>query len=210
LQNISTNEYDNTMDKLSYALGLSFGQQIASANLPLNDKQSFVKGIETILNGTKPEIDFAACQEVLNDFFAKVQEEENKQNATAKKEGEEFLAKNRERTGINTTASGLQYEVIKEGKGDKPSTNDTVEVHYHGTLIDGTVFDSSVKRGQPAVFGVNQVIKGWVEGLQLMSVGSKYRFYIPSELAYGEHGAGSMIKPHSTLIFEVELLGIKK
>ena len=161
------------------------------------------------IKGTAPEIDFAECQQVLNDYFSNIQEEEtNKMNA-AKKEGEDFLSKNGKRPEVKTTASGLQYEVIKEGTGKRPTVNDIVKVHYHGTLIDGTVFDSSVKRGTPAEFGVSQVIKGWVEALQLMPVGSKYKLYIPSELAYGQQGAGAMIKPNSVLVFEVELLEIK-
>ncbi len=127
-----------------------------------------------------------------------------------KKKGEEFLAENAKKDGVITTESGLQYEVIKEGKGDKPVPGDRVKVHYHGTLIDGTVFDSSVERGEPTTFGVTQVIKGWVEGLQLMTVGSKYKFYIPAELAYGMRGSGPKIGPMETLVFEVELLGIEK
>ena len=197
------------MDKLSYALGISFGQQIAQSNLQISDFQAFAKGLEVSIKGTAPEIDFAECQQVLNDYFSNIQEEEtNKMNA-AKKEGEDFLSKNGKRPEVKTTASGLQYEVIKEGTGKRPTVNDVVKVHYHGTLIDGTVFDSSVKRGTPAEFGVSQVIKGWVEALQLMPVGSKYKLYIPSELAYGQQGAGAMIKPNSALVFEVELLEIK-
>ena len=197
------------MDKLSYALGISFGQQIAQANLQISDVQAFAKWLEVSIKGTAPEIDFAECQQVLNDYFSNIQEEEtNKMNA-AKKEGEDFLSENGKRPEVKTTASGLQYEVIKEGTGKRPTVNDVVKVHYHGTLIDGTVFDSSVKRGTPAEFGVSQVIKGWVEALQLMPVGSKYKLYIPSELAYGQQGAGAMIKPNSALVFEVELLEIK-
>jgi len=126
-----------------------------------------------------------------------------------KAQGEQFLAENALKDGVKVTESGLQYEVLKMGKGAKPSATDRVKVHYHGTLIDGTVFDSSVERGEPIVFGLNQVIKGWTEGVQLMPVGSKFRFYIPQELGYGERAAGS-IPPYSTLIFEVELLGIEK
>lgn len=197
------------MDKLSYALGISFGQQIAQANLQISDFQAFTKGLEVSIKGTAPEIDFAECQQVLNDYFSNIQEEETRKMNAAKKEGEDFLSKNGKRPEVKTTASGLQYEVIKEGTGKRPTVNDVVKVHYHGTLIDGTVFDSSVKRGTPAEFGVSQVIKGWVEALQLMPVGSKYKLYIPSELAYGQQGAGAMIKPNSALVFEVELLEIK-
>lgn len=198
------------MDKLSYALGVSFGQQIAQANLPIADFQSFAKGMEVIIKGTTPEVDFAECQKLLNDFFTKIQEEENKKFNATKEEGDKFLKENAKRSEVVTTPSGLQYEVIVEGKGNKPTATDVVRVHYHGTLIDGTVFDSSVNRGTPAEFGVNQVIRGWVEALQLMAVGSKYKLYIPSELAYGQQGAGAMIKPNSALIFEVELLDIIK
>ncbi|PID94626.1 MAG: peptidylprolyl isomerase [Bacteroidales bacterium] len=198
------------MDKLSYALGVSFGQQIAQANLNISDFQSFAKGMETIMKGTKPEVEFSECQQILNDYFQQIQEEENKKAGLAKKEGESFLKENAKRPEIVTTDSGLQYEVLTEGSGDKPKANDMVRVHYHGTLIDGTVFDSSVQRGTPAEFGVGQVIKGWVEALQLMPVGAKYKLYIPSDLAYGSQGAGAMIKPHSALIFEVELLDIIK
>lgn len=197
------------MDKLSYALGISFGQQITQANLQISDFQAFAKGMEVSIKGTAPEIDFAECQQVLNDYFSNIQEEETRKMNSAKKEGEDFLSKNGKRPEVKTTASGLQYEVIKEGTGKRPTVNDVVKVHYHGTLIDGTVFDSSVKRGTPAEFGVSQVIKGWVEALQLMPVGSKYKLYIPSELAYGQQGAGAMIKPNSALVFEVELLEIK-
>lgn len=197
------------MDKLSYALGISFGQQIAQANLQISDFQVFAKGLEVSIKGTAPEIDFAECQQVLNDYFSNIQEEETRKMNAAKKEGEDFLSENSKRPEVKTTASGLQYEVIKEGTGKRPTVNDVVKVHYHGTLIDGTVFDSSVKRGTPAEFGVSQVIKGWVEALQLMPVGSKYKLYIPSELAYGQQGAGAMIKPNSALVFEVELLEIK-
>lgn len=197
------------MDKLSYALGISFGQQIAQANLQISDFQAFTKGLEVSIKGTAPEIDFAECQQVLNDYFSNIQEEETRKMNAVKKEGEDFLSENGKRPEVKTTASGLQYEVIKEGTGKRPTVNDVVKVHYHGTLIDGTVFDSSVKRGTPAEFGVSQVIKGWVEALQLMPVGSKYKLYIPSELAYGQQGAGAMIKPNSALVFEVELLEIK-
>ena len=132
-----------------------------------------------------------------------------KKNAGAKEEGEKFLLENKKRSGVMTTASGLQYEVIKMGDGAKPGPTDKVKTHYHGTLIDGTVFDSSVERGEPISFQVNGVIAGWQEALQLMNVGSKYKLYIPYNLAYGERGAGADIKPFSALIFEVELLGIE-
>ena len=196
------------MDKLSYALGVNFGGQMLQANLKINDYQSFVKGIETVLEGKQPEIPYSECQKVLNDYFAKLQQEEEKKYAEVKKSGEEFLASNAKRPEVKTTESGLQYEILKEGTGAKPNATDTVRVHYHGTLTDGTMFDSSVERGVPAEFGVNQVISGWVEALQMMPVGSKWKLFIPSDLAYGQRGAGDFIKPHSALVFEVELLQV--
>ena len=196
------------MEKLSYALGVNLAGQLLQAKIKIADYQSFAKGIEAILEAKKPEISYEECQKVLSEYFTKLQEEETKNFADVKKSGEEFLARNAERAEVNTTASGLQYEILTEGNGAKPNAEDVVRVHYHGTLTDGTVFDSSVKRGQPAEFGVNQVIQGWVEALQLMPVGSKWKLFIPSDLAYGQRGAGNIIKPHSALVFEVELLDI--
>jgi len=196
------------MDKLSYALGVNLGGQVLQTKIQIADYQSFAKGIQAVLEGKEPEVTYTECQKVLSDYFTKLQEEETKKFAEVKKSGEEFLASNAKRTEVKTTVSGLQYEILTEGKGAKPKAEDVVRVHYHGTLADGTVFDSSVKRGQPAEFGVNQVIQGWVEALQLMPVGSKWKLFIPSELAYGQHGAGDIIKPHSALVFEVELLDI--
>ena len=155
----------------------------------------------------QPAITYDEAKEVINEYFIKLQKEKMEIN---KKAGEEFLHINKGRAGVVELPSGLQYQVLKQGNGAKPSVTDKVKCHYHGTLINGTVFDSSVQRGQPAVFGVNQVIPGWVEALQLMPVGSKWRLFIPSNLAYGEHGAGEMIEPNSTLIFDVELLDIVK
>jgi len=196
------------MDKLSYALGMKSGVQFLQAKIQIADYQSFAKGVEVILEAKKPEISYNECQTVLNDYFSKLQEEEMKMFAEVKKTGEDFLTENAKRAEVKTTASGLQYEILTEGNGAKPKAEDIVRVHYHGTLTDGTVFDSSVKRGQPAEFGVNQVIQGWVEALQMMPVGSKWKLFIPSDLAYGAHGAGNLIKPHSALVFEVELLDI--
>jgi FKBP-type peptidyl-prolyl cis-trans isomerase FklB len=141
-------------------------------------------------------------------LFDKLNQAKDEKLAANLKEGEDFLARNQERPGVVTTGSGLQYEVLNEGNGPKPKATDTVKCHYHGTLINGTIFDSSVQRGQPASFPLNMVIRGWTEGLQLMSVGSKYRFFLHPTLAYGERGAGALIGPNSTLIFDVELLGI--
>ena len=170
------------------------------------DVDSFVKAFTEIMNNTTPSMSPEEANQILQDYFRKSQDDMLTKNLEA---GKAFLAENSKKEGITTLSSGLQYEVITEGNGPKPSATDQVKCHYHGTLIDGTVFDSSVQRGQPAVFGVNQVIKGWVEALQLMPVGSKWRLFIPSDLAYGEQGAGGSIEPNTALIFEVELLGIE-
>ncbi len=198
------------MDKTSYAVGLSFGQHLAQSKIKGLDYQSFAKGVEAMCEGKQPEIDLKEAQELLNKFFAKLEEESKAQFAQVREAGEKFLEENAKRTNVVTLPSGLQYEIITEAIGQKPVATDKVKVHYHGTLIDGTVFDSSVRRGEPATFGVTQVIQGWVEALQLMPVGSKWKLYIPYDLAYGEHGAGQMIAPFSALIFEVELLEIVK
>ncbi len=198
------------MDKTSYAVGLSFGQHLAQSKIKGLDYQSFAKGVEAMCEGKQPEIDLKEAQELLNKFFTKLEEEAKAQFAQIRETGEKFLEENAKRANVTTLPSGLQYEIITEAIGQKPVATDKVKVHYHGTLIDGTVFDSSVRRGEPATFGVTQVIQGWVEGLQLMPVGSKWKLYIPYNLAYGEQGAGQMIAPYSALIFEVELLEIIK
>jgi FKBP-type peptidyl-prolyl cis-trans isomerase FklB len=158
-------------------------------------------------------LDSKSIQKTVQTYFQKIQQEKKKEELAKygvyKKEGLAFLEANKTKEGVKTTESGLQYVVLKEGKGRKPKTTDRVKVHYHGTTVDGTVFDSSVDRGTPAEFGVTQVIKGWTEGLQLMKVGSKYKFFIPQELAYGENPRPGIIKPFMALIFEVELLDIK-
>lgn len=193
------------MNKLSYALGLSIGNNFRASGISQIDLESFQKGLQHVLEEAKPEMTYDEAKQIINDYFVELQEEKLKLN---KKAGEEFLAINKGKEGVVTLPSGLQYQVLKSGDGAKPSATDQVRCHYHGTLIDGTVFDSSVQRGEPAVFGVNQVIKGWVEALQLMSVGSKWRLFIPSDLAYGSSGAGQSIEPNSALIFDVELLNI--
>ena len=166
----------------------------------------FIKFINDLFNEAKPAIAFDEAQRLLQAYFKDLQAEKFEMN---KQVGEEFLRINKEKRGVVTLPSGLQYEVLKTGDGQKPGPNDKVRCHYHGTLIDGRVFDSSIERGQPAVFGVSQVIRGWTEALQLMNVGSKWRLFIPSEMAYGAHGAGEAIEPNMTLIFDVELLGIE-
>ena len=195
------------MDKVSYALGLSIGNNFLNSGIKDLQIEDFVKGLSDVLKEAKPETTYDEAKQVINDFFLKLQREKLEIN---KKAGEEFLHVNKGRAGVVELPSGLQYQVLKQGTGEKPKATDKVKCHYHGTLINGTVFDSSVDRGTPAVFGVNQVIPGWVEALQLMPVGSKWRLFIPSQLAYGEHGAGEMIEPNSTLIFDVELLDIVK
>ncbi len=194
------------MDKLSYAVGMSMASNLMNSGLKEIDVDSFVKAFTEIMNNTTPSMSPEEANQILQDYFRKSQDDMLTKNLEA---GKAFLAENSKKEGITTLSSGLQYEVITEGNGPKPSATDQVKCHYHGTLIDGTVFDSSVQRGQPAVFGVNQVIKGWVEALQLMPVGSKWRLFIPSDLAYGEQGAGGSIEPNTALIFEVELLGIE-
>ncbi|HPB84740.1 MAG TPA: FKBP-type peptidyl-prolyl cis-trans isomerase [Paludibacteraceae bacterium] len=196
------------MDKLSYALGLSFGQSLRQNRVQGTDYESFAKGVEAMCEGKMPEISVQEAQKLLDAYFSEIESKQQAAGMEQKSAGEKFLAENAKKTGVITTASGLQYEILKEGRGQKPTATDKVKVHYHGTLLDGTVFDSSVKRNTPASFGVNQVIKGWVEALQLMPVGSKWKLYIPQELAYGAHGAGETIRPYSALIFEVELLEI--
>ena len=197
------------MDKLSYALGLSFGQTLRQSNIKGIDYASFAKGIESMCEGTKPEIDLKEAQDLLSEYFAKKETETKEEFQGVEQEGITFLAENAKKDGIKTTESGLQYEIMTEAIGQKPVATDSVRVHYVGTLLNGTKFDSSVDRGEPAEFPLNQVIPGWTEGLQLMPVGSKFRFFIPQNLAYGAQGAGQSIPPFSALIFEVELLEIK-
>ena len=193
------------MNKLSYALGMSMASNLMNSGLKQLDVASFVEAFTVIMNNTTPSMSPQEANRVIQDYFSKQQDEMLSKNLEA---GKAFLAENRKKEHVISLPSGLKYEVLVEGNGAKPKVTDKVRCHYHGTLLDGTVFDSSVERGQPAVFGVNQVIKGWVEALQLMAVGSKWRLYIPSELAYGEQGAGGSIEPNATLIFDVELLGI--
>ena len=194
------------MDKISYALGLSMGQNLMSSGVESLNYQDLATGIEDVLTKQQPKISYQEAQQVLNQFF---QELEAKVAGAAKAEGEKFLAENAKREGVKVTPSGLQYEILEPSLGQKPKATDTVRVHYEGTLIDGTVFDSSYRRGESITFPLNGVIAGWTEGLQLMSIGSKYKFFIPYQLAYGERGAGQSIPPYAALIFTVELLGIE-
>ena len=200
------------MDKLSYALGMSMGHNFKGTGIKTLNSADFAAGVASVYDGVKPEMTFDEAKRIVNEYFAKLeaemQAEAAKQGEVNRKNGEAFLTENAKREGIKVTESGLQYEVLESGKGDSPKASDNVEVHYTGKLIDGTVFDSSVERGVPASFGVTQVIPGWVEALQLMH--DKWRLYIPSDLAYGPNGAGGVIGPNMTLIFDVELLRIIK
>ena len=193
------------MDKFSYAIGLGIGQNLLSMGAQGINVEDFAQSIADVLNRNELAMSHNEAREIVNKYFMELEEKMNAENI---EKGKAFLAETAKKEGIVTLPSGLQYEVITEGNGKKPSATDRVKCHYEGTLIDGTLFDSSIKRGQPAVFGVNQVIKGWVEALQLMSEGSKWRLFIPSELGYGAQQAGEMIPPHSTLIFEVELIEV--
>ena len=194
------------MDKISYAIGLSLGQNLMGSGVTSLEYADLAAGIKDVLEKNQPQISYQEAQQVLGKFFSEL---EQKIAGEAKAAGEAFLAENAKREGVKVTESGLQYEVIEATIGQKPKATDKVRVHYEGTLIDGTVFDSSYKRGESITFGLNQVIKGWTEGLQLMSIGSKYKLYLPYQLAYGERGAGANIPPYAALIFTVELLGIE-
>ena len=201
------------MDKLSYALGLGIGQQLKQMGLKeALVMEDFAQSIVDVLQDNELKVKNSEAQQIVNAFFAEQEKQMKAQQAVkgkkALEEGRVFLQNNAGRPGVITTKSGLQYEVLVEGNGKKPKATDQVRCHYEGTLIDGTVFDSSYKRNEPAVFGLNQVIAGWTEGVQLMSEGAKYRFYIPYLLAYGESGAGGMIPPYATLIFDVELIEV--
>ena len=192
-------------DEVSYALGLSIGQNFKASGIKAITSEDFIAGLQDALAEREPKLTYERAREVINQLFTRLQQEEAELNAAAGKEYQEIM---RHKSGVVTLPSGLQYEIIKEGKGAKPKATDKVRVHYHGTLINGVVFDSSVERGEPAEFPLNAVIPGWTEILQLMPVGSKWRVVIPSELAYGSRGAGDVIRPNMTLIFEIELLDI--
>ena len=191
-------------DKVAYALGTSIGLQLQQMGANELDITDFSQGVKDALAGS-PVMERAEIEAVINEFFTRKSQE---QAAMAKEEGARFLAENAKKEGVVTLPSGLQYQVLREGNGKKPKATDQVRCHYEGTLINGTVFDSSYKRGEPAVFGLNQVISGWTEGVQLMQEGAKYRFFIPYNLAYGERGAGQQIPPFAALIFDVELIEV--
>lgn len=201
------------MDKLSYALGLGIGQQLRQMGLKgVLAIDDFAQSITDVLEGNDLKVSNSEAQKIVQTYFAKqearMNEERAKRGKAEVERGRVFLENNGKRDGVMTTKSGLQYEVLSEGSGRHPKATDKVQCHYEGRLIDDTVFDSSYRRGEPAVFGLNQVIAGWTEGLQLMGEGAKYRFYIPYLLGYGENGAGEMIPPYATLVFDVELLKV--
>lgn len=203
---------NENLDRISYALGLSMGNNFKSSGIETINIQDFADGVAAVYDGLAPKMSYDEAKDEIRRFFeameAKQREASAKMGEVNKAAGEAFLAENGKRVEVKATASGLQYEVLVEGNGPQPSAQDQVEVHYTGKLIDGTVFDSSVDRGVPATFGVTQVIPGWVEALQLMKAGSKWRLFIPSQLAYGPQGAGNVIGPNATLIFDVELIKV--
>lgn len=196
------------MDKLSYTLGMVIGSQLLGSGIEDLNAEDFAKAVDDVINKRPPVISNTEA----NSILARFQEEQEAKQAQAglkfKQEGEEFLQRNAKAEGVKVTASGLQYKVLETGLGKHPTAADRVRCHYEGRLIDGTVFDSSYKRGEPAVFPLNGVISGWTEGLQLMGEGAKFRFFIPYQLAYGERGAGASIPPYAALVFDVELLAV--
>ena len=193
------------MNKISYALGIGIGRQLKSMNIENFSVEDFTRSILDVMEGKEPAMSAREAQQMLNEYFEN-KAKEDAQQAIA--EGAAFLKNNGEREGVTTTKSGLQYEVLTEGTGKSPKATDKVRCHYEGRLINGDIFDSSYQRNEPADFGLNQVIPGWTEGVQLMKEGAKYRFFIPYVLGYGERGAGSSIPPYSTLIFDVELIKV--
>jgi len=212
-QSTNTPVFTNDFDKMSYALGVNLAANLKSQGFDSINPVLFAEALDNAMKSKALKMTPAECSAFLNDFYGKMQqakaEQEKAKYADNIKAGEDFLSKNKLQKGVVTLPSGLQYMVLKAGTGEKPKPTDKVKTHYHGTLLDGTVFDSSVDRGQPISFGVNQVIKGWTEALQLMPVGAKWKLFIPYNLAYGDRSAGK-IPPYSTLIFEVELIGIEK
>lgn len=195
------------MDKLSYAWGLAMGNQLKAMGVKDLDAESYCNAVKAVFDGAAPEMEPAEAQKLIQDYLSDL---EAKATAAARAAGDAFLAENKGKEGVKVTSTGLQYVVEKEGTGAQPTAEDEVTVHYTGKLLDGTVFDSSVNRGEPATFPLNRVIPGWTEGVQLMKEGAKYTFFIPSDLAYGPNGIPNVIPPHSTLIFEVELIKVVK
>lgn len=200
------------MDKISYALGLGIGRQLLQMGANELSIDDFSQAIKDIIGGAELKVNDTEAQQIVQDFFQKQEEKQRaaaaEKGKTAKVDGEKYLAENAQKEGVVTLPSGLQYKVLREGNGKKPKATDQVKCHYEGMLVDGTMFDSSVQRGEPATFPLNGVIAGWTEGLQLMQEGAKYRFFIPYQLGYGERGAGSSIPPFATLVFDVELIEV--
>ncbi|TNF37532.1 MAG: FKBP-type peptidyl-prolyl cis-trans isomerase [Gammaproteobacteria bacterium] len=204
---------NNQKDKQSYAIGVNLGMQLSQQKEEIN-LDNVIMGLKDVFSGQQPKMTMEEMQQTMMTFQQTLQEKQQARMQaladTNAKEGKEFLAANKKKEGVKTLPSGLQYKVLQSGKGESPKVTDTVVTHYRGSLIDGRVFDSSYQRGEPATFPVNGVIKGWTEALQKMKVGDKWQLFIPAELGYGEHGAGQMIGPNAVLIFEIELLEIKK
>ena len=203
-----TDTFNTVETQASYGIGFQMGQQLQSNPFEGLAIDAVVAGLKDAFGGQAPQVDNDTLRDAFGEIHKRMQAEKEEASKAVLDEGAKFLEENAKRDGITVTESGLQYEVVAKGDGEKPVPASTVRVHYHGTLIDGTTFDSSYERGQPAEFPVGGVIKGWTEALQLMEVGAKYRLYVPHELAYGEQGAGAAIAPYSTLIFDVELLDI--
>lgn len=200
------------MDKVSYALGMGIGRQLCDMGAKDLCIDDFAQAIKDVVGGVKLKIDDREAQTIVQEFFQKQEEKQRaaaaEKGKEAKVQGEKYLAENAKKEGVITLPSGLQYQVLKEGNGKKPKATDKVKCHYEGMLIDGTMFDSSIQRGEPATFALNQVIAGWTEGLQMMQEGAKYRFFIPYNLGYGERGAGASIPPFAALLFDVELIQV--
>lgn len=204
---MSKKELNSQVEKFSYSIGLSVASNLIGSGIKTIDAEAFNMAIEDAYEGKMPKISADEANQIIQEYISRVQDKEKDANLNA---GKEYLEENKKQQHIEELPSGMQFEVMVQGDGELPSASDNVKCHYHGTLIDGTVFDSSVQRGEPAQFPVNGVIQGWQEALQLMPVGSKWRLFIPPHLAYGENGAGGVIGPNATLIFEVELLEIVK
>ncbi len=199
--------FNSAIDSVSYAIGINIGMNFKNQGLDNINMSNFIKGLEDAMKNQPPVIDAQKCNNVIQTYFQQMQSKKYEGNKAA---GAKFLAENKTKPGVSTTASGLQYSVIKMGDGPKPLATDKVKVHYHGTTIDGQVFDSSVDRGEPISFQLSGLIQGWIEGIPLMPVGSKWKFFLPYTIAYGESGSGPKIPPYSALIFDIELIGIEK
>ena len=204
---MSKKELNSQVEKFSYSIGLSVASNLIGSGIKTIDAEAFNMAIEDAYEGQMPKISADEANQIIQEYISRVQDKEKDENLDA---GKTYLEENKKKQHVEELPSGMQFEVMVQGDGELPSASDNVKCHYHGTLIDGTVFDSSVQRGEPAQFPVNGVIQGWQEALQLMPVGSKWKLFIPPHLAYGENGAGGVIGPNATLIFEVELLEIVK